>query len=160
MNWDRKIAPTWILLFMFAAMPTLIISSCVGYSAFRARRPKDMPNAIWIKAPAAPLGFYRGWWEACWVESDQQTNHCRLYGPGPSVVYEGRFMPCGAAQPVPTRQLTLQAPPDVSEMWDFPGFVAFLENGKILVPIEKLGDCSKIRQKLEQKKTAQLERND
>jgi hypothetical protein len=74
-------------------------------------------------------------------------------------VYEGIFMPCDANQPVPVRELTLRPPQHSEDMWIYPGFVAFLENGRILVPIEKLSDCTKIRSNLEQKTTTQLERN-
>ncbi len=144
---DRKFAPIWILLLMFVAVPILVISSCVGYLALQARRPKDMPNAIWIDAPPVPFGFYRGWWESCWLEPDQQANHCRLYAPGlpKPVVYEGRFMPCDASQPVPVSQLKLRAPKSSEQMWIFPGFVVLLQDDRILVPIDKVGDCAKIR---------------
>jgi len=156
----RKIAPIWIFLLMFVAVPILVISSCVGYSAVQARRPKDMPNAIWIDAPAVPFGFYHGWWEGCWLDSDQQTNYCRLYGPelNPPVVYEGRFMPCDGSQPIPMSELKLRPPQQNSEMWIFPGFVAFLESGRLLVPTDKVSDCSKIRGRLERRKATQLER--
>lgn len=164
MKRGQKIAPIWIVLFMFVAVPILVISSSVGYSAFQARRPKDMPNAIWIDAPAVPFGFYHGWWEGCWLESDLRTNHCRLYGPGlhPPVVYEGRFVPCDGGQPVPMAELKLRAPQESSDMWidPSPKFDAFLEDGRILVPIENVSDCSSIRGRLERKRTTQLERND
>jgi hypothetical protein len=156
---DRKIAPIWILLAMFIAAPILVIGSCVGHSALQARRPKDMPNAIWIDAPAVPFGFYHGWWEGCWLEPDQRTNHCRLYGPGlhPPVVYEGRFMPCDSTEPIPPGELKLGPPRDSSDMWIFPGFVVFLESDRILVPIQNTSDCSIIRERLETK-AAQTER--
>ena len=159
MKRGRKIAPIWILLFVFVAVPILVISSCVGYSPFQARRPKDMPNAIWIDAPAVPFGFYHGWWEGCWLESDQRTNHCRLYGPGlhPPVVYEGRFMPCDSSQPVPTGELRLKPPRYGPDVWIYPSprFIVFLEDGRILVPIDELSNCSKIRGRLERTKTAE-----
>jgi len=159
-TYDRKIASIWILLFMFVVVPILVISSCVGYSAFRARRPKGMPNAIWIDAPPVPFGFYHGWWEGCWLDSDHRTDYCRLYGPGlsPPVVYEGRFMPCDGSQPIPTSELRLRPPRQSSDMWIFPGFVAFLENGRLLVPTDKVSDCSEIRGRLEREKATQLER--
>lgn len=68
-------------------------------------------------------------------------------------------MPCGSSQPVAMGELKLRPPHGSEEMWIFPGFVAFLEDGRILVPIENVSDCSKIRGRLEQKKAAQLERN-
>ena len=162
MKEGRKVAPIWILLAMFVGIPIVAMVSCLGYSAYQARRPKDMPNAIWIDAPAVPFGFYHGWWEGCWLESDNRTNHCRLYAPAlhRPVVYEGRFMPCDASRPIPMSELNLKPPPDSADMWIFPGFAVFLEGGRILVPIENIGDCSKIRARLEQKKTTGFERND
>jgi len=68
-------------------------------------------------------------------------------------------MPCNGRQPVPMDELKLKPPHDSRDMWIFPGFVVFLEDDRILVPIEKVSDCSKIRERLEQKKTAQVERN-
>lgn len=146
----RRFKPIWVLLFLFVVAPTAIIVSCVGYSAFQARRPKDMSNAIWIDAPAVSFGFYHGWWEGCWLESDERTNHCRLYGPGltPPVVYDGRFLPCDSQQAVPASDLKLRPPNESSDMWLFPGFVVFLENGRILVPAEQISDCRQILEKI------------
>jgi len=129
------------------------MASCFAYTAFQARRPKDIPNAIWINAPAVPFGYYHGWWEGCWMESDLRSNHCRLYGPGlnPAIVYEGRFMPCDGNQPVPMADLKLKPPHDSSDMWVLPGFVVFLENGRILVPIDKANECTNIRERLEKR---------
>ena len=161
MTEGRKIAPIWILLAMFVAVPVVLIASCVGYSAFQARQPKDMPNAIWIDAPAVPFGFYRGWWEGCWVESDQQTNHCRLYAGElrPPVVFEGRYMPCEGKSPIRMTDLKLRPPARGENMWIFPGFVAFLEDGRILVPLENVRDCPRILERLEHKKIEGYERS-
>jgi hypothetical protein len=152
---SRKIAPILILLTILVAAPIVLMASCVGYSAFQARRPKDMPNAIWIDAPAVPFGFYHGWWEGCWVDSDQQTNYCRLYARGlrPPVVFDGRYMPCEGKSPIPMTELKLRPPARSESMWIFPGFVAFLEDGRILVPLENVGDCPKILERLYHKKT-------
>lgn len=151
MREGRKLAPIWILLIMFVAVPIVLMASCVGYSAFQARRPKDMPNAIWIDAPADPFGFYRGWWEDCWVDLDQQTNHCRLYARDlrPPVVFEGRYMPCDRKSPIPMIELKLRPPARSESMWVFPGFVTFLEDDRILVPLENVRDCPKILEGLE-----------
>jgi hypothetical protein len=137
---------------MFVGIPALLMVLSLGYLAFEARRPKDMPlNSIWIDAPAVPFGFYRGWWQGCWVEPDQQANRCRLYGPGlrPSVVYEGRFTPCEGTSPIPMGELKLKPPSDSSDMWIFPRFLVFLQDGRLLVPVENAQDCPKIRQRLE-----------
>jgi hypothetical protein len=154
---SRNIAPIWILLTMFVAVPIALMASCVGYSAFQARRPKDMPNAIWIDAPAVPFGYYRGWWEGCWVDSGQQTNHCRLYSR--EVVFEGRFMPCEGKSPIPMTELKLRPPARSESMWIFPGFVAFLEDGRILVPLENVPECPKVLERLEYKKIQGYEGN-
>lgn len=122
----------------------------LGLTAYRARRPKDMPaNSIWIDAPPVPFGWYRGWWLGCWVDTDQQTNRCRLYDGNlrPAVVYEGKYVPCDGKSPVPQAELKLKAPADSTEMWLFPGIVVFLEDGRLLVPAENSGDCGKIRQR-------------
>jgi hypothetical protein len=157
----RKISPIWILTAVFVAVPIVLIASCVGYSAFQARRPKDMPNAIWIDAPAVPFGFYHGWWESCWLESDQQTNHCRLYEPElrPPVVFEGRYMPCEGKSPIQMTELKLRPPARSESMWIFPGFVAFLEDGRILVPLENVRDCPRILESVEHKKVEGYERS-
>lgn len=68
-------------------------------------------------------------------------------------------MPCDGSQPVPMGELNLRPPHDSADMWIFPGFVVFLEDGRILVPIENVSDCSKIRGRLEQNKAVQSERN-
>ncbi len=131
---------------MLVGIPLLIVAGSFCHSAFQARRPKDMPSSsIWIEAPAVPFGFYRGWWQGCWVEPDQKANHCRLYAPGlhPPVVYEGRFMPCGQNSPVPVNELKLRTPSDHESMWIFSGFVVFLRDGRILVPVDNLRDCQK-----------------
>lgn len=65
-------------------------------------------------------------------------------------------MPCDASAPLPTSELKLKAPHDSSDMWIFPRFVVLLEGKRILVPIESLADCSKIREHLQ--KNAELER--
>jgi len=118
-----------------------------------------MQNAIWIDAPAIPFAFYHGWWEGCWLDPDGQTDHCRLYAPGldPPVVYEGRFMPCDSGEPVPASELMLRPPHDSAHMWEFPRFIVFLRDGRVLVPIENVSDCSKIREQL--KNEAELERS-
>lgn len=155
MTEGRKIAPAWILLTAFVAAPFVLIASCVGHSAFQARRPKDMPNAIWIDAPAVPFAFYHGWWESCWVEPDRQTNYCRLYGRDlrPPVVFEARYMPCDSNSPIPMSELKLKPPKDNPDMWIFPGFVAYLEDGRILVPVDNLHDCPKLLERLEHRHT-------
>jgi hypothetical protein len=147
----RKISAVWLLLAMFVGVPVLLVTLSIGYSSYQARRPKDMPlSSIWINAPAVPFGYYRGWWQGCWVEMDQKANHCRLYRPGlhPPVVYEGRFMPCGGDLPVPLVELKLTPPSESSEMWVFPGFVVQLKDGRILVPVENLKDCPKLQEQL------------
>lgn len=151
MSQGRKFSPFSILLVMFVGLPLLTVASWIAYSAFQARRPNDLPNAIWIDAPAVPLGFYRGWWEGCWLERDGRTDHCRLSARdlNPPVVYEGRFVPCDGGAPIPTNELKLRTPHDSAHMWIFPRFLVFLKDGRILVPVENLGDCSKIREHLQ-----------
>lgn len=151
MTESRNIPPIRILLITFVALPIVLMASCLGYSAFEARRPREMPNAIWIDALPVPFGFYRGWWEGCWVESDQQANHCRLYARDlhPPVVFEGRYMPCGGTSPIQITELKLRPPARDESMWIFPGFVAFLKDGRILVPLENVPDCTKIIERLE-----------
>jgi hypothetical protein len=148
----RKIAPIWILLSMFVAAPIFLMVSCLTYLAFEARRPRQMPlSSIWIDAPAVPFGFYHGWWEDCWMETDQQANHCQLYRPGlhPPVVYEGRYVSCDGKGPIPLNELKLRAPAQAEEMWIFQRFVVFLNDGRLLVPVENIQDCAKIRQRTE-----------
>jgi hypothetical protein len=67
-------------------------------------------------------------------------------------------MPCDGSEPVPAGELKLKPPADSSEMWEFPGILVFLEDGRILVPIEKMNECTKIRARLKKRNTAGLER--
>ena len=147
MHQKLKVAPFWIFLGAFVGLPVLLVAISIGHSAFRARRPNDMPSSsIWIDAPAAPFNFYHGWWQGCWIEPDQKANHCRLYGPGLSdpTVYEGRFLPCGQNAPVPVSGLNLRPPYENESMWIFPRFVVYLKDGRILVPIEDIKDCESL----------------
>jgi len=70
-------------------------------------------------ARATPFGFHEGWWLGCWLDCEQQTNRCRLYGPGlhPSVVYEERYGSCEGKALIPVDEVKLQAPSDASNMW-------------------------------------------
>lgn len=148
MRESRKIAPIWILLTILVALPIVLMASCVGYSAFQARRPKDMPNGIWIDAPAVPFGFYHGWWLGCWVDADQQSNRCRLYGPSfhPPTVYEGRYLACEGKSPVPVKEMIIRPPRESMDMWLHPNGVAVvLQDGRLLVPAESYENCAKIR---------------
>jgi hypothetical protein len=156
-----KLDPIWTIIAVLVGVPILLMASCLGCSAFQARQPKDMPNAIWIDAPAVPFGFYHGWWEGCWVESDQQTNRCRLYARNlhPPVVFEGRYMPCDGKSPIQMTALKLRPPASSESMWIFPGFVAFLDDGRILVPLENVSDCPKILERLGHKKIEGYERS-
>jgi hypothetical protein len=150
MKQGREFSPFWILITMLVGVAVLLVAASIGYSAFQARRPADMPaGSVWIEAPAVPFSFYHGWWQGCWVEADQKANHCRLYGPGlhPPTVYEGRFLPCGQTSPIPANELILRPPTSSESMWRFPRFVVFLQDGRLLVPVENLGDCQKLGSK-------------
>lgn len=152
MKTGRKFSPLSILLVMFVGVPILMMGSCIAYTAFQARRPKDMPNAIWIDAPAVPFGFYRGWWEDCWLEPDQRANHCRLYAGDlhPPTVFEGRYLACDGESPVPLSLLKIRPPSQSAHMWLRPdGVAVILQNGRLLVPAERYADCATIRAKLE-----------
>jgi len=133
----------------------VLVAIPLGVMAYRARRPVDMAaaNTVWIDAPAVPFGFYHGWWLGCWVDQDQQSNRCRLYGPSlsPPVVYEGRYIPCEGKSPVPVDQLKIKPLSDSVNMWLRPeGVAVVLQDGRLLVPAESHGDCAKIRARLEQ----------
>jgi hypothetical protein len=132
----------------------MLVGLSIAWKAFQARRPSDMPaTSIWIDAPAVPFGFYHGWWLGCWVDSDQQSNRCRLYGPSlkQPVVYEGRYIPCEGETPVPSSELQLRAPSSMIWTLDSKKEMAppaWLQNGKILVPLGAKADCEKIRAQL------------
>jgi len=124
-------------------------------TAYRARRPADMPaeSTLWVDAPSVPFGFYHGWWLGCWVDSDQHSNRCRLYGPAlhPPVVYEGRFLSCDGPSPVPVEALRVKPFSDSADMWVRPnGMAVILRDGRVLVPAESYGDCAKIHARLEE----------
>jgi hypothetical protein len=61
-------------------------------------------------------------------------------------------MPCDGKSPIPITELKLRPPARSESMWTFPGFVAFLEDGRILVPLENVRDCPKILERLDHKK--------
>jgi hypothetical protein len=60
-------------------------------------------------------------------------------------------MPCEARSPIRMTELKLRPPARNESMWIFPGFVAFLEDGRILVPLDNVRDCPKILERLEHK---------
>lgn len=132
-----------------------LIGLLVVRPAWQARRPSDMPrNSVWIDAPALPFSFYHGWWFGCWIDSDGRSNRCRLWGSGGlQTVYEGLYVSCDSKAPVQGNELQLSAPADSMGMWvgnSEPGIfapAAFLANGKVLVPVEALHDCEKVRPK-------------
>lgn len=131
-----------------------LIGVLVVRPAWQARRPSDMPrNSVWIDAPALPFSFYHGWWFGCWIDADGRSNRCRLWGSG-GLVYEGLYVSCDSKAPVQGNELQLSAPADSMGMWvvgnSEPSIfapAAFLANGKVLVPVEALHDCEKVRPK-------------
>jgi hypothetical protein len=88
-------------LFNLLGFIAFLICLLIVRPAWQARRPSDMPhNSIWIEAPAVPLGFYRGWWLGCWIDSDHISNRCRFWSSGGlGVVYEGRSIFTGLRIP-------------------------------------------------------------
>ena len=58
-------------------------------------------------------------------------------------------MPCDRKSPIPMIELKLRPPARSESMWVFPGFVPFLEDDRILVPLENVRDCPKILEGLE-----------
>ena len=130
-----------------------LIGLLVVRPAWQARRPPDMPrNSVWIDAPALPFSFYHGWWFGCWIDSDGRSNRCRLWGSGGlQTVFEGLYVSCDSKTPVQGNELQLSAPADSMRMWvgnSEPSIfapAAFLANGKVLVPVEALHDCEKVR---------------
>jgi len=151
----RKMKTWKLALGVGLAWLIVLVGLPLGLTAYRARRPSDMPaNSVWIDAPAVPFGFYHGWWLGCWIDSDQQSNRCRLYGPGlhPPVVYEGRFVACETKVPVPVDQLKIKAPSDSMDMWMPSGGVAvILQNGDLLVPMGAERDCVTTRARLDER---------
>jgi hypothetical protein len=139
-------------LFGFLAF---LIGLLVVRPMWQARRPSDMPrNSVWIDAPALPFSFYHGWWFGCWIDSDNKSNRCRLWGSGGlQTVFEGLYVSCDSNAPVQRDELQLSAPADSMGMWvgnserSIFAPAAFLANGKILVPFEAISDCEKFRKK-------------
>ena len=130
-----------------------LLALLVGRPMWQARRPSDMPrNSVWIDAPALPFSFYHGWWFGCWIDSDHKSNRCRLSSAG-TAVYEGLYVSCDGQAPVQREELQLSAPPDSVGRWvgtserSIFAPAAFLTNGKVLVPVEDLRDCEKVRPK-------------
>jgi hypothetical protein len=154
-----------LLVLIALGWAIVLVAIPLGLTAYRARRPADMPaaNTVWINAPAVPFGFYRGWWLGCWVDSGQRVNRCRLYAGDlrPSTVFEGRYLACDGESPVPLSELKIRPPSNSAAMWLWPdGVAVILQDGRLLVPAERRGDCAKIRTKLEDdhelpKRTAQ-----
>lgn len=125
----------------------LWVGISIGRLAWQARRPADMPSgSIWIDAPPAPFGFYRGWWLGCWIDSDRVSNRCRLWGSGGlGIVYEGTYISCDQRLPVTADQLQLS--PEAEVHWlpgGIPGAFVDLTNGKILVPSTAPTACQSI----------------
>lgn len=136
----------------------LIVAFLVGvmilWSNWKARRPKDMPStAIWLDAPYVPFGWNRGWWLGCWIDSDAKANRCRMWNSQlQSVTFEGRYVPCDGTAPLPQGELLLKAPSGAFSSWvpDGHGSIApavFLQNARVLVPIDAAQSCDKLRSK-------------
>jgi len=68
-------------------------------------------------------------------------------------------MPCEGKSPIQMTELKLRPPARSESMWIFPGFIAFLEDGRILVPLENVRDCPKILESVEHKKVEGYERS-
>jgi hypothetical protein len=68
-------------------------------------------------------------------------------------------MPCDGKSPIQMTALKLRPPASSESMWIFPGFVAFLDDGRILVPLENVSDCPKILERLGHKKIEGYERS-
>jgi len=71
------IVPIWIMLTTLVPVPIVPMASCIGYSAFQARRPADMPvaNTVWVNAPAVPFGFtMAGGSDAEWMQTNNRTD--------------------------------------------------------------------------------------
>lgn len=142
-------------IFYLLVFLAFLVGILVVRPIWQARRPSDMPrNSIWIDAPALPFSFYHGWWFGCWIDPDQKSNRCRLWGSGGlHTVYEGIYVSCESKAPVQGDELQLSAPADSMGMWvgnsDAGIFApaAFLTNGKVLVPVGALRDCEKFRAK-------------
>jgi len=153
-----KIKRGYVVSIIVVAWLIVLVAIPLALAAYRARRPSDMPvTSVWIDAPAVPFGFYRGWWLGCWVDTDQQADRCRLYSGSlhPPVVYEGRYVPCEGKSPVPLTELKLKPPADSSDMWLFTRMIVFLEDGRLLVPVENAGECEMIRQRLSKSRDSQ-----
>ena len=146
-----------LLILITLGWAVVLVGIPLGLAAYRARRPADMQaaNTAWVNAPAVPFGFYHGWWLGCWVDPDQQSNRCRLYGPGlnPPTVYEGRYLPCEGKSPVPVSELKIRPLNDSVDMWLRPkGVAVLLQDGRLLVPAENYEDCTNIRARLEDRR--------
>jgi hypothetical protein len=136
------------------AVPAIVILGLLWAAlAYLTRRPADMraENTVWVKAPLT-FGSGQGWWLGCWIDSDQQSNRCRLYDRqvNPPIVYEGRYLVCEGQSPVPLNQLKIKPPDDPRDMWLRPdGVAVVLQDGRLLVPTVDREDCAKIRANLE-----------
>jgi hypothetical protein len=133
------------------AFMAVLIGTSIFASNWNARRPKDMPNSsVWLDAPHVPFGFNRGWWVGCWTDVDGRSNRCRMWDPNShSVTFEGRYVPCSVAAPVPASELPLKASPTGFSGWvfDAQGNMApaiFLKDGRVLVPIDAKHSCEKL----------------
>jgi hypothetical protein len=137
---------------------TLAVACVVGllvlWFNWNARRPRNMPStSIWLDAPYVPFGWNRGWWLGCWTDSDGKANRCRMWNSQlRSVTYEGRYLPCSGAAPVPESQLLLKTPSGAFSTWVFDAHgtmapAVFLKDGRVLVPIDAPQSCDKLPSK-------------
>lgn len=55
---------------------------------------------------------------------------------------------CGGKVPIPVKELKLKAPRDSLDMWLHERIIVFLEDGRLLVPVENLDQCETIRNRL------------
>jgi hypothetical protein len=146
----------WIL-FVVLAGTIGGIGILLWWGAQPSLRPESMPvGSIWIDAPNVPFSWHHGCWFGCWIDSDGHSDRCRLWGAGleTPIVFEGRYVSCETHSPVAADKLRLKAPPDSMQMWvgvapeEISAPAAFLQNGKLLVPLGAPHGCEELREKL------------
>lgn len=111
------------------------------------KRPSDVSaNAVFLWAGHLGLPAPKhGTWIACWTDTTEKVNKCRLTDMNGTVLYEGVFLVDAGENPVPQPDLKIEGEPTSQTNWvPLGGMLAaplvFLKNGTVLIPKDAYRD--------------------
>jgi hypothetical protein len=126
----------------------LVILGAYWWSNTPPRRPSDVSaNAVFLWAGHLGLPAPKhGTWIACWTDTANGVNKCRLTEMDGTPRYEGIFLADTGRNPVPESDLNIEAEPtsDVTHWVRLGGLrgapLVFLKDGTVLIPKDAYQD--------------------